>query len=448
MGGGGNSERARGRARSGAAEAGGRLSRSRSRRGRRGPGGRTGLRTGLGPGLAADEEFDERKKPLTSDGDQLEVVDDCFVSRVSSTRGSALAELHHLGFDPKKLVAVMPLGDLKRLKKLVRHNDDHNNGGKGRRRSVGLGVAGAPAAAPRAPPLRPRSLARGDVPKASGGAVPAPQGGVQGTGGALPQVAHGAAGRGGGWQRIVRCLAADDQEEQEVRNQGPVVEYLILAREAGGAKAPHLLSSITQLVVDSEEDNMENFKSLRAAVLLIEKFQAMIPEENKMELLCPEALTAILSNAPSLVRAVPLELNSSEPDPSRPECRTGVYSQLSFLSSSIMTSAPITTSASTLSTSKPTAPADPHEQVLLRLESTPGTPGLKKKEFKLRTNAPISTVTDWLRKQLQVPPESPVYIFLNSAFQPCADELVGDLFKCFQLNGKLIVHYGIKEVWG
>ncbi|KAH3763869.1 hypothetical protein Pelo_4274 [Pelomyxa schiedti] len=42
---------------------------------------------------------------------------------------------------------------------------------------------------------------------------------------------------------------------------------------------------ITRLVLDSVEDNVTDHKSLQAVILLLEKFQSVIPEENKLDLI-------------------------------------------------------------------------------------------------------------------------------------------------------------------
>ena len=64
------------------------------------------------------------------------------------------------------------------------------------------------------------------------------------------------------------------------------------------------------------------------------------------------------------------------------------------------------------------------------------------KKFKLATTATIQTVLDFLRKQLQYKPEEPLVcqtllstsnhvkcVFVDSAFQPSPDEVVGTLYK-------------------
>jgi len=63
-------------------------------------------------------------------------------------------------------------------------------------------------------------------------------------------------------------------------------------------------------------------------------------------------------------------------------------------------------------------------------------------------SATAVTMIEFLRKQLQYKPEEPLFIFINSAFQPSPDESVGEIYKCFQNDGKLIVNYSTTQAWG
>lgn len=40
------------------------------------------------------------------------------------------------------------------------------------------------------------------------------------------------------------------------------------------------------------------------------------------------------------------------------------------------------------------------------------------------------------------------FLFINATFQPSPDEVIADLFKCFQSDGKLVVNYATTAAWG
>lgn len=91
--------------------------------------------------------------------------------------------------------------------------------------------------------------------------------------------------------------------------------------------------------------------------------------------------------------------------------------------------------------------SDP-KSVIIFYQATGNAPPLKLKKFKLSVTATAHHILDFLRKQLQFKPEDPLYIFINSAFQPSPDESVEQLYKCFQNDGKLIINYSTTQAWG
>jgi len=87
-------------------------------------------------------------------------------------------------------------------------------------------------------------------------------------------------------------------------------------------------------------------------------------------------------------------------------------------------------------------------KVVILFKSAGDAPPLKIKKFKLQAKANFQTVSDFLRKQLRFKPTDPLFLFINCAFQPNPEEIVSDLFKCFQSDGKLVVNYCSTMAWG
>ena len=74
-------------------------------------------------------------------------------------------------------------------------------------------------------------------------------------------------------------------------------------------------------------------------------------------------------------------------------------------------------------------------------------PELKVKKFKLASSATVQNILDFLRKQLQYKPEEPLFIFINSAFQPSPDEVIGSLYKViFQNSLFLIIFFSVFKI--
>eukprot|EP01038_Epipyxis_sp_PR26KG_P015573 gene15573-21028_t len=84
-------------------------------------------------------------------------------------------------------------------------------------------------------------------------------------------------------------------------------------------------------------------------------------------------------------------------------------------------------------------------KVLLNIRSVGEAPALKKNKFKLNGTKPIIEVESYLKKLLG--PDKSIYIYCGSGFSPTPDQLLQDLFDCFQIGGELTITYGIQESW-
>lgn len=85
-------------------------------------------------------------------------------------------------------------------------------------------------------------------------------------------------------------------------------------------------------------------------------------------------------------------------------------------------------------------------KVLLHLRSVGDAPALKQNKFKLNGEKYIFEVEKYLRKTLGT--DKAVYLYCGTGFSPSPDQLLQDLFDCFQVGGELTIHYGIQETWG
>eukprot|EP01089_Gocevia_fonbrunei_P022729 TRINITY_DN9302_c0_g1_i1.p1 TRINITY_DN9302_c0_g1~~TRINITY_DN9302_c0_g1_i1.p1 ORF type:complete len:107 (+),score=14.25 TRINITY_DN9302_c0_g1_i1:31-351(+) len=105
--------------------------------------------------------------------------------------------------------------------------------------------------------------------------------------------------------------------------------------------------------------------------------------------------------------------------------------------------------SSPVSTPSPvsTKSLDAPGKVVIIFKATGGAPALKQSTFKIGTSANFKTVVGFLKKQLKLPGDKPLYLFINN-FQPNLEETVEDLFKCFQYNGKLYINYCDKIAYG
>ncbi|GMH72239.1 hypothetical protein TrRE_jg3330 [Triparma retinervis] len=75
-------------------------------------------------------------------------------------------------------------------------------------------------------------------------------------------------------------------------------------------------------------------------------------------------------------------------------------------------------------------------------------PILTKTKYKLPSTSPFSSVSMFLRRILALPQETGLFIYIGTSFSPNPMELVGEIEKCFSVNGELQVHYCLQEAWG
>ncbi|KAL3901125.1 MAG: hypothetical protein SGCHY_000845 [Lobulomycetales sp.] len=76
-----------------------------------------------------------------------------------------------------------------------------------------------------------------------------------------------------------------------------------------------------------------------------------------------------------------------------------------------------------------------------------GSAILKNPFVKVKADEPFQVVMSYLRKQLRVRSGDGLYLYVNAAFAPSPDELVGNLYRCFG-NKKLVVHYSQTPAYG
>ncbi|KAI9197485.1 ubiquitin-like protein Atg12, partial [Polychytrium aggregatum] len=86
--------------------------------------------------------------------------------------------------------------------------------------------------------------------------------------------------------------------------------------------------------------------------------------------------------------------------------------------------------------------------VVVRLRATGNAPILKQNSFKITSSQKFQIVINFLRKELGFKPSDSVFLYINSSFAPAPDEVVSNLYKCFAVDGSLIVNYSLTTAWG
>ena len=71
----------------------------------------------------------------------------------------------------------------------------------------------------------------------------------------------------------------------------------------------------------------------------------------------------------------------------------------------------------------------PQEKVLIRFRPVGSAPALSTDVYKIRATQKFEGVVAFLRRILKVQPTDSVFLYVNSAFAPSLDEIVGNLHR-------------------
>ena len=87
------------------------------------------------------------------------------------------------------------------------------------------------------------------------------------------------------------------------------------------------------------------------------------------------------------------------------------------------------------------------EKYKILLVGVGSAPMLKKSKFLLPGKEPFLTLHSRLKKMLKIPPSSHLYLYVNQAFIPSHEDLIGDLGDLFSVGDELQIHYSLQEAF-
>ncbi|KAG6095218.1 Ubiquitin-like protein [Claviceps sp. LM220 group G6] len=96
-----------------------------------------------------------------------------------------------------------------------------------------------------------------------------------------------------------------------------------------------------------------------------------------------------------------------------------------------------------------TAGTFPQEKVVVRFKPVGSAPSLAQELCKITATRKFEEVVRYLRRKLKCGDSESVFLYVNSAFAPSLDEVVGNLYQCFK-NGQdqLVVAYSMTPAFG
>jgi len=88
------------------------------------------------------------------------------------------------------------------------------------------------------------------------------------------------------------------------------------------------------------------------------------------------------------------------------------------------------------------------QKVDIFLKPTGNVPIMKQKKWSVEPDKKIWMIAEFIRKYLKLDPSEPLFIYVNQAFAPAPDQLIKNLYECFETDGKLVLHYCSTQAWG
>jgi ubiquitin-like protein ATG12 len=87
-------------------------------------------------------------------------------------------------------------------------------------------------------------------------------------------------------------------------------------------------------------------------------------------------------------------------------------------------------------------------KVVIRLKAIGSAPILKHQVFKLSSQNTFSRVTQFIRKELNIKEGEGIFLYVNSAFIPVFDDVLGDLDRLHGTEGQLVINYALNPAFG
>ena len=88
------------------------------------------------------------------------------------------------------------------------------------------------------------------------------------------------------------------------------------------------------------------------------------------------------------------------------------------------------------------------EKVVIYFRPVGNAPLLKQSKFKVLKKSTIKNVQGFLSRQLHLDEYHSPFVYVNGAFAPSPEQIIGDLFNCFAVDDCLVMNYSTATAWG
>ncbi|XP_046750814.1 autophagy protein 12-like [Diprion similis] len=82
------------------------------------------------------------------------------------------------------------------------------------------------------------------------------------------------------------------------------------------------------------------------------------------------------------------------------------------------------------------------------LKATGNAPIMKRKKWTVSQDQHIGWIAEFIKKYLKLDPNERLFLYINQTFAPAPDQTVKNLYDCYGIDGKLVIHYCKSHAWG
>ncbi|KAK5643536.1 hypothetical protein RI129_007381 [Pyrocoelia pectoralis] len=88
------------------------------------------------------------------------------------------------------------------------------------------------------------------------------------------------------------------------------------------------------------------------------------------------------------------------------------------------------------------------QKIDILLKPTGNAPIMKRRKWAVDAEKPLGWIVEFVKKYLKLEPHERVFLYVNQTFAPSPDQIVKNLYDCYNTDGKLILHYCKTQAWG
>ncbi|KAF5282139.1 hypothetical protein FQR65_LT02836 [Abscondita terminalis] len=88
------------------------------------------------------------------------------------------------------------------------------------------------------------------------------------------------------------------------------------------------------------------------------------------------------------------------------------------------------------------------QKIDILLKPTGNAPIMKRRRWAVDADKPLGWIIEFVKKYLKLEPQERVFLYVNQTFAPSPDQIVKNLYDCYNTDGRLILHYCKTQAWG